>query len=46
LVDINNFKLPTVESSSIASPVDVKFGKGYKFVEGMYTKTIHDVEFP
>ena len=43
LVD-NNFKLPAVWRSSIA--VDVKFGKGYKFTaEGMYTKTIHDVEF-
>jgi Carboxypeptidase regulatory-like domain len=43
LVD-NNFKLPEVWRSSVA--VDVKFGKGYKFtVEGMYTKTIHDVEF-
>jgi len=43
LVD-NNFKLPSVWRSSLA--VDVKFGKGYKVTaEGMYTKTIHDVEF-
>ncbi len=43
LVD-NHFKLPEVWRSSVA--VDVKFGKGYKFTaEGMYTKTIHDVEF-
>lgn len=43
LVD-NKFKLPTIWRSSIA--VDYKFGHGYKAtVEGMYTKTIHDVLF-
>ncbi|MEO8763797.1 MAG: carboxypeptidase regulatory-like domain-containing protein [Ginsengibacter sp.] len=43
LVD-NNFKLPEVWRSSVS--MDVKFGTGYKLtVEGMYTKTVHDVEF-
>ena len=45
-VDIvdNKFKLPSVWRSSVA--VDYKFGHGYKAtLEGMYTKTIHDVLF-
>ena len=43
LVD-NKFKLPTIWRSSAA--VDFKFGHGYKAtLDGMYTKTIHDVMF-
>lgn len=45
-VDIfdNNFKLPTVWRSNIAT--DIKFGKGYKLtLDAMYTKTIYDVKY-
>ncbi|MBA2249807.1 MAG: TonB-dependent receptor [Chitinophagaceae bacterium] len=45
-VDIfdNNFKLPTIWRSSIAT--DFKFGKGYKLtLDAMYTKTIYDVKY-
>lgn len=40
----NKFKLPSVWRSSLA--VDFKLGHGYKLtLDGMYTKTIHDVMF-
>jgi len=45
-VDIfdNNFKLPTIWRSNIAT--DIKFGKGYKLtLDAMYTKTIYDVKY-
>lgn len=43
LID-NNFKLPTIWRSNIAT--DIKFGKGYKLtLDAMYTKTVYDVEF-
>lgn len=45
-VDIidNNFKLPTVWRSNIAT--DIRFGNGYKItLDAMYTKTIYDVKF-
>lgn len=45
-VDIidNNFKLPTIWRSNIAT--DIKFGKGYKLtLDAMYTKTLYDVQF-
>lgn len=45
-VDIidNNFKLPTIWRSNIAT--DIKFGKGYKLtLDAMYTKSLYDVQF-
>lgn len=40
----NNFKLPTIWRSNIAT--DIKFGNGYKAtIDLMYTKTIYDVLF-
>lgn len=45
-VDIidNNFKLPTIWRSNIAT--DIKFGRGYKLtLDAMYTKTLYDVQF-
>lgn len=45
-VDIidNNFKLPTIWRSNIAT--DIKFGKGYKLtLDAMFTKTLYDVQF-
>jgi hypothetical protein len=39
----NNFKLPTVWRSNLAT--DIKFGNGYKFTfDVLYTKTIYDVK--
>ncbi|EHQ26387.1 TonB-dependent receptor [Mucilaginibacter paludis] len=43
LVD-NNFKMPQVWRTSLG--LDVDAGSGYKFtIEGIYTKTIYDVQF-
>ena len=45
-VDIidNNFKLPTIWRSSLAT--DIKLYKGYKLtLDALYTKTIYDVKF-
>ena len=43
LID-NNFKLPTIWRSNIAT--DIKWGKGYKLtLDAMYTKTLQDVKF-
>ena len=45
-VDIidNNFKLPTIWRSNIAT--DIKFGKGYKLtLDALYTKSLYDVQF-
>ena len=40
----NNFKLPSVWRSNIAS--DIKFGNGYKLtLDALYTKTLSDVQF-
>ena len=40
----NNFKLPTVWRSNIAT--DIKFGNGYKLtLDAMYTKTLQDVKY-
>ncbi|MDQ6609509.1 MAG: carboxypeptidase regulatory-like domain-containing protein [Bacteroidota bacterium] len=40
----NNFRLPTIWRSSIAT--DIKFGKGYKLtLDALYTKTIYDVKY-
>ncbi len=40
----NNFKLPTIWRSNIAT--DIKWGKGYKLtLDAMYTKTLQDVKF-
>ncbi|MFL5740445.1 MAG: carboxypeptidase regulatory-like domain-containing protein [Flavisolibacter sp.] len=40
----NNFKLPTVWRSNIAT--DIRFGKGYKLtLDAMFTKTIWDVKY-
>ncbi len=43
LID-NNFKLPTIWRSNIAT--DIKWGKGYKLtLDAMYTKSLEDVQF-
>ena len=40
----NNFKLPTIWRSSIAT--DIKFGNGYKLtLDFLYTKTLYDVKY-
>ena len=43
LID-NNFKLPTIWRSNIAT--DIRFGTGYTLtLDAMYTKTLYDVQF-